>query len=151
MGSAERARGALLRTAKGINRRSHLATMRSGARTAYFAILPTRCRSSGQRHRRMSANCDRRVGQAGVSISLVFTPKDARGQGFATSLVSSVCDFCLKTHARVALFADNGDPSKSLVRFYESLGFDHRGQYTQLLFEEAERGDPPAGTGADSA
>lgn len=54
-------------------------------------------------------------------IGPVFTPRERRGQGFASAAVGAVTQLLLDKGLRVCLFTDQGNPTSN--RVYEALGY----------------------------
>lgn len=58
----------------------------------------------------------------GIAISLVYTPKEYRGRGYSTSLVSQLCEELLeKGYEFVTLYVDQANPISNHV--YTKIGF----------------------------
>lgn len=93
-------------------------------------------------------NKDRLVAMAGermnppgwVEISGVCTHSDARGQGYASRMVTNLVADCLSHDQRAFLHVVVGSPSeKTAIGVYESVGFRHRTQmYAHVLLRNEE-------------
>jgi RimJ/RimL family protein N-acetyltransferase len=73
----------------------------------------------------------------------VFTPRDQRGHGYATRLVSALCVRCLMEEGleAVTLMVDAG--KQRALAIYDKIGFISRGVYRFLLLEPDGSSTPP--------
>lgn len=75
----------------------------------------------------------RQLLDVGVSLSLVYTPPEHRGNGYSKQLLSFMCAEISKQGKRVCLFADKSS-NFGTVRLYEKLGFSNDGEYGDIRF-----------------
>ncbi len=62
-----------------------------------------------------------RATSAGVSISLVYTPKEHRGKGYATFCVYALSSLLLKEYSYISLYTDLANPTSNSI--YAKIGF----------------------------
>jgi predicted GNAT family acetyltransferase len=71
--------------------------------------------------------------QNGIVISLVYTPPEQRGKGYASALVARMCQMLLDSGKRhCALFADLENPTSNHI--YQQIGFTPLIDYAQFRF-----------------
>eukprot|EP00931_Biecheleriopsis_adriatica_P055020 TRINITY_DN32452_c0_g1_i1.p1 TRINITY_DN32452_c0_g1~~TRINITY_DN32452_c0_g1_i1.p1 ORF type:complete len:323 (-),score=65.85 TRINITY_DN32452_c0_g1_i1:210-1178(-) len=75
----------------------------------------------------------RRLQDVGVSLSLVYTPPEHRGHGYAAQLLSSMGTLIARQRKRVFLLAD-AKSEFGTVRLYEKIGFSNEGEYGDIRF-----------------
>lgn len=78
----------------------------------------------------------RQLLDVGVSLSLVYTPPEHRGSGYAKQLLSSMCSKISEQGKRVFLLADSKS-NFGTIRLYEKLGFSNDGDYGDIRFSRA--------------
>lgn len=77
----------------------------------------------------------------GVSgIGPVFTPREARGRGYASAAVGAVSRLLRDQGARVCLFTDQANPTSN--RIYERLGFRRVTDMANMRIRPASEGAP---------
>jgi uncharacterized protein len=69
----------------------------------------------------------------GISIGGVYTPKELRGKGYATSCVSEVCKLMLQQYKFCVLYADLANPTSNAI--YKRIGFSGYCQSSQYSFD----------------
>lgn len=68
-----------------------------------------------------------------ISISLVYTPKDLRGRGYATSCVSALSQKLLDSgYERCSLFTDLANPTSNSI--YQKIGYRPVGDFDGYFF-----------------
>jgi predicted GNAT family acetyltransferase len=73
----------------------------------------------------------------GISVSLVYTPPELRGRGYATACVGQLSQLLLESGWRYcALFADVSNEAAN--RVYQKIGYEATCDYDEYVFLEAE-------------
>merc|ERR1712217_693215 len=80
----------------------------------------------------------RRLLDVGCSVSLVYTPPEHRGNGYAAALLSVMCTRLRERGNRVFLLADMNS-NFGTVRLYERIGFCNDGAFGDIRFSHTER------------
>lgn len=57
----------------------------------------------------------------GITVSLVYTPKNERRKGYATNLVAAVTEHALKTYEYCCLYTDLSNPTSNSI--YQQIGY----------------------------
>ncbi len=70
----------------------------------------------------------------GITISFVFTPKDQRGNGYATTLVAEVTDELLLEYDFAMLYTDLTNQTSNKI--YRTIGYEQIANPVHLLFTE---------------
>ncbi|MEL6275749.1 MAG: GNAT family N-acetyltransferase, partial [Bacteroidota bacterium] len=74
---------------------------------------------------------------AGVAcISLVYTPPELRGRGYASAAVGTLCEKLMETHQHCCLYADQANPASNKV--YQRLGFFVVSDSIEIQFRKDE-------------
>ncbi|MFG6497114.1 GNAT family N-acetyltransferase [Fictibacillus sp. UD] len=78
----------------------------------------------------------------GVSVNLVYTPRDLRGRGYASALVASLSDFLLQEGFEFCtLYTDLANPTSNKI--YQNIGYQPVCDYIELKFDQ-KRTESPA-------
>jgi len=69
----------------------------------------------------------------GITIGMVYTPRELRGHGYATSCVAALSQQLLESgYQFCALFADLANPTSNSI--YQKIGYQPVGDFTSYLF-----------------
>jgi predicted GNAT family acetyltransferase len=72
----------------------------------------------------------------GIRLNYVYTPRERRGQGYASALVADLTQSLLDSgRSFVFLHADQANPTA--MRLYERLGFEGVADFTMLRYSGA--------------
>ncbi len=78
----------------------------------------------------------------GVSVNLVYTPRDLRGRGYASALVASLSDYLLREGFEFCtLYTDLANPTSNKI--YQNIGYQPVCDYIELKFNQ-KRTESPA-------
>lgn len=70
----------------------------------------------------------------GISVTLVYTPPELRGQGYASTFTAALCQKLLNSgYEYVALYADLLNPISNSI--YRQIGFEPIGEAVEFQFE----------------
>ncbi|MFD2211226.1 GNAT family N-acetyltransferase [Virgibacillus halophilus] len=72
----------------------------------------------------------------GVTVSLVFTPKEERKKGYARTLVASISRELLKDYAFCVLYTDMMNPTSNKI--YREIGYEKIADSVHLGFDKSE-------------
>jgi len=82
------------------------------------------------------ARIGRRLSDKACSVSLVYTPREHRGHGYARVLLTTLCESLQAQGQRVFLFADM-QSNFNTVPLYEKIGFSNEGVHVDIRFSYA--------------
>jgi uncharacterized protein len=78
----------------------------------------------------------------GVSVNLVYTPKEMRGKGYASSCVAALSEYLLKDgYEFCTLYTDLANPTSNKI--YQNIGYAPVCDYIEIKFNE-KRAETPA-------
>lgn len=78
----------------------------------------------------------------GVSVNLVYTPKELRGKGYASACVAALSDYLLKEgYEFCTLYTDLANPTSNKI--YQNIGYAPVCDYIEIKFNK-KRAETPA-------
>ena len=68
----------------------------------------------------------------GITVNYVYTPKEYRGKGYASSIVARMSELMLERYKFCALFTDLANPTSNKI--YKAIGYIPVQEFTQIKF-----------------